>query len=114
MKEGFKVGDRVSAEVFGSRSWTVHNKEILQAEVQIKRGTVRHMLDGAVLVECDDKTIEVVSPRQCRRLKRRERRKLSLWKDASGDRHSAVGTFWDDLRPGERVNFIECRKPGAK
>ena len=112
-KREFKKGQRVSVEYLKSRSWLTNKHEIVQAQVVTKRGTIRDVKDGALLVTIDDGASEVVSPRQCVPLKKRERRRV--WVDASHFKgtHQFPVHFTDPngaVPEANWIEFVEVRK----
>lgn len=102
-----KVGDRVA--VYG---WV----QMYHQPYKPRSGgmaTVTWVGDGeSVHVRFDNnaETDYQVHPKQCRRLKKRERRRVYFALELSGDGYSNGTEIFKSLKPGERVDFIEVRK----
>ena len=102
-RNSFKVGDRVRV-YHGWRSFV---------------GTVEKVVDlpnqksGIFVIEDGFNSCHNDSPfhpKQCRRLKKKERMRIYFERADSGDCYSDVEKVWARIQRGQRIEFIEVKK----
>ncbi len=97
-KEPLKVGDRV--RVYGA-----------DTQSMVAVGVVEFVtLHGCPMVRLSSTFARSFHPKQCRRLKKRERRLVYIERTLDGEGNSNGRMVLSTLKPGERVEFLEVRK----
>lgn len=108
----FEVGDRVSVEFAKAWSCSPNQRRIVQCEIFQGKGTVMHLLDGAIGVLLDNGEFEALTPRQCKRLKKVKPRE---WRLQDGQfvgvttTETIMRAIGPPLAPGETVTVREVR-----
>lgn len=111
MKKPFQVGDRVAVYGPGMLGGVASGDGKSQRRGAVIQVPNELNLYVHIVVRLDGGGDVAVHPKQCRRLVKRERRRITLYADSDGSAvWGKVVTAVGEFKPAERVEFVEVRR----